>query len=85
MKNKHLTSGDFRCAAWQNLERVVDDRLEELRGQLETLDATPQATDSIRGRISELRGLMALAKAGKVAKPVRTDRIVFQESPSSDY
>lgn len=65
MKNVHLSPPDFRTPVWQNVVKVVTQRIDELRTQLETLDATEQQTAIIRGRISELRALLALGEPPK--------------------
>lgn len=66
MKNVAMGSADFTSQVWKNHLKNVEARLLELRGQLEQLDATPDQTSSLRGRISELKAQIQL---GNVTNP----------------
>ncbi len=63
MKNIALSQADFGSTAWKNLAVTLNAHLLDLRGQLETLDATADQTAQLRGRISEIKGILAMANA----------------------
>lgn len=44
---------------WRKVRKHVDARIAELHGQLERLDLDERASAIARGRIAELRGLIA--------------------------
>lgn len=67
-----LRREDLFTGTWRRLKATVEDRLEELRSQLECLDLTEQQTSAKRGAIAELRTLLADAEAsaGQAEVPV---------------
>ena len=56
----HLNRDDFRSATWRNLTKDLKERLDELRGINDT-DRDERATAKLRGQISELKRILALA------------------------
>lgn len=58
---------DFSTACWQRLQRHLRDRLDALRLQNDRLVNTETQTASIRGRIDEVKELLALANTASAS------------------
>lgn len=54
---------DFKTETWEHIRAHIEARLAELQVQNENLNLTDSTTASTRGRIAELRRLLALEKA----------------------
>jgi len=61
----HLTERDFGTAEWGRLVKHVEQRLLELRADLERFDSDPTTTAVTRGRIAELKALATLPVAAQ--------------------
>jgi hypothetical protein len=57
-----LRRADFRTETWDRLAEHLQVRLQDLRTQLET-DSPPEVTAKLRGRIREIKDLLALPQA----------------------
>lgn len=55
-----MKRSDFDSSVWLAIKAEVESRLEEHCKALERHDMTPETTQLTRGRISELRHLLAL-------------------------
>lgn len=54
-----LAADDLNTATWRRLRGHLEARREELRVQLEK-DSSPETTAKVRGRIAEIKELLAL-------------------------
>jgi hypothetical protein len=66
MKGPVLTQGDIQSSCWARLVEYYKERLESLRAQNDNSTLTPEATADLRGRIKEVKDLLALATPAPV-------------------
>ena len=66
-----ITKGEKQAAVWFKVMERCAGRVELLRSQLEG-DQSEESTAVLRGRIRELRGLMALDKDAPQERPEAT-------------
>lgn len=65
MGGKRMTHQiDVHSGTWLRIKAHVDERIEELRRQIETEGQDPRKSDFIRGEISALRAIASLNSAG---------------------
>jgi hypothetical protein len=57
-----MTPQDFQTAAWKRLEKLLVERLQELRKDNDRLTSTPNETSVTRGRIAEVKRLIDLPR-----------------------
>lgn len=68
-----MKRNDFNTDVWERIEQHLHARREQLRDQLEG-ELTPEAAASVRGRIKEIKELLALPKKAapvKVSTPLQ--------------
>jgi hypothetical protein len=66
MSDDPLDRRDFNGATWARLETHLRARIADLRQQNDRPQNTEQQTDTLRGRILELKELLALPQAAPV-------------------
>ena len=69
-----LTPADLRSSEWGRLQKHIDERLLELRVDLERFDSDPTQTAVTRGRIAELKALATLPQASQDSPEARNRR-----------
>jgi hypothetical protein len=56
-----LKREDFHTQTWRRLSQLVEDRIDELRQLNDSMSLTVEKTSALRGGISELQKILALA------------------------
>lgn len=60
-----LSTADRRSALWALIEKEYTERLQNLRSQNDAASLTAEQTAVLRGRIAEIKGLLALGQEPK--------------------
>ncbi len=84
---KTLLRRDFKTDTWANVKAYVDERIAAMHVDLESFNLDAEKTAAVRGRISELKKLLALEGApADVARPGDIVRFAGSQEPppSSD-
>ena len=66
-----LTRDDLLGATWQRARAHLEKRRDELRAQLER-DTAPEVTAKLRGRLAEIKELLALDAPARAPDPALT-------------
>ena len=72
---------DFRTPAWKRLSQHVNERIDELRKLNDNASYGPEKTALIRGGISELKQILALADEASASPAVDPDELVSVNTP----
>lgn len=59
--------GDFNSGVWKRHTQLLEKRLDDLRAQNDSLAADPIKTAAIRGRIDEVKRMLALPTSGSAS------------------
>jgi hypothetical protein len=70
-----LKPEDFRSSTWKRLTQTLNDRLQELRELNDSPSYGPEKTAQIRGGISELKKILALAEQASASPAVDPDEL----------
>lgn len=72
LNKPRLTEAEKQSELWKNLERMLNDRLRKHRVSLES-DVDERQSDRLRGRIREIKFLLALAESPDPAQQQTPD------------
>lgn len=72
---------DFRTATWKRLSQLVDQRIDELRELNDTPSFGTEKTAQIRGGISELKKILALADEASASPAVSPEELSALADP----
>jgi hypothetical protein len=72
---------DFRTPAWKRLSQHVNERIDELRKLNDSPSYGPEKTAQIRGGISELKQILALADEASASPAVDPDELTSVGEP----
>lgn len=62
-----ITEADRRSPVWRKIEKHIEARMTELRGNNDAISLAERDTAVIRGRLAELKNLLALGTATEEA------------------
>jgi len=76
-----MRAEDFRTPAWKRLSQYVEDRIDELRELNDTPSLGIEKTAQIRGGISELKKILALADEASAGPAVDPEELISVGDP----
>lgn len=76
-----LRPEDFRTNTWKRLTQTLNSRLQELRELNDSPSFGPEKTAQIRGGISELKKILALADEASASPAVNPEELSALATP----